>query len=191
MNRNIPSWGERDKSVCCIGSSLRHEYTKQQNCSASPLASGACSFYSGCPRFTLLPRDRLSWYSTVYGFVACMNVTVTILDVIHHPVFYLKHNFSEIGFCHRLQMGPTQLGPIDTASPCLRTPATTPTGFIKPKQYKPTKAVNIFPTLNLLALSHTQTHTWGLTSTYMHRFKNILEARPHMCVCEDSRYEKC
>jgi hypothetical protein len=42
--------------------------------------------------------------------------------------FYLKHsyfyttkcNVSETGFCHRLHVKPTQLGPIDRASPYLR-----------------------------------------------------------------------
>jgi hypothetical protein len=30
--------------------------------------------------------------------------------------FYLKHNVSETGFCLRLQVEPTQLGPIDRPS---------------------------------------------------------------------------
>jgi hypothetical protein len=34
---------------------------------------------------------------------------------------YLKHNVLETGFCLQLQIKPTQLGPIDSASPCLRT----------------------------------------------------------------------
>jgi hypothetical protein len=38
------------------------------------------------------------------------------LDIIHHPVFILKPNISETGFCFDLQVKPTQLGPIDTAS---------------------------------------------------------------------------
>jgi hypothetical protein len=42
-------------------------------------------------------------------------------------LFFLKkpHNVSETGFCLRLQVAPTQLGPIDRASPYLRTDATT------------------------------------------------------------------
>jgi hypothetical protein len=43
-------------------------------------------------------------------------LTITILDNIHRPVFYLKHNVSEIGFCLRFQVEPTQLSPIDRAS---------------------------------------------------------------------------
>jgi hypothetical protein len=33
------------------------------------------------------------------------------------PVCLLKHNVSDTGFCLRLQVKPTQLGPIDRASP--------------------------------------------------------------------------
>jgi hypothetical protein len=47
------------------------------------------------------------------------------MDIIHRFVFYLKHNISEAGFCPRLQVEPTQLRPIDRASPCLRTQVST------------------------------------------------------------------
>jgi hypothetical protein len=36
-------------------------------------------------------------------------VTTTVLGIIQHPVFYLKHNVSETGFCVCLQVEPTQL----------------------------------------------------------------------------------
>jgi hypothetical protein len=39
----------------------------------------------------------------------------------HYPVYFSKH-VSESGFNLRLQVKPTQLGPIDRASPYLRTP---------------------------------------------------------------------
>jgi hypothetical protein len=45
------------------------------------------------------------------------------LDIIQRTVFCLKHNVSETEFCFRLQVEPTQLGPIDRASPYLRAPA--------------------------------------------------------------------
>jgi hypothetical protein len=32
------------------------------------------------------------------------------LDIIHRPVFYIKHDVSKTGFCLRLQIEPTQLG---------------------------------------------------------------------------------
>jgi hypothetical protein len=48
------------------------------------------------------------------------NITTTILNIIQHPVFYSKHNFSDIRFCLRLQVEPTQLGPINRASLCLQ-----------------------------------------------------------------------
>jgi hypothetical protein len=47
-----------------------------------------------------------------------INITVTILDIIHLPVF-LKHNVSETGFCLRLLVETIQFGPIDRASLCL------------------------------------------------------------------------
>jgi hypothetical protein len=42
------------------------------------------------------------------------------LGSIHRLVFIEKHNISETGFCLRLQVKPTKLGPIDTVSPYLR-----------------------------------------------------------------------
>jgi hypothetical protein len=33
-----------------------------------------------------------------------MNINITILDIIHRPVFYLKHDVSETGLCLRLQV---------------------------------------------------------------------------------------
>jgi hypothetical protein len=51
-----------------------------------------------------------------------------LLDVIHHPVlmqkhrpvYFSKHNVSKTAFCLRLRVKYTQLGPIDRASPYLR-----------------------------------------------------------------------
>jgi hypothetical protein len=39
------------------------------------------------------------------------------LDIIHHLVHFLKNNDSETGFFRRPQVKPTQLDPIDRASP--------------------------------------------------------------------------
>jgi hypothetical protein len=50
-----------------------------------------------------------------------INITITILDNIQCPASYLKYDFSETAFCLRLQVEPTQLGPVDIASLCLRT----------------------------------------------------------------------
>jgi hypothetical protein len=55
------------------------------------------------------------------------------LYIIHCPRFLIEtHNISEIGFCLRLQVGPTQLSPIDKASPYLRTPAQTRDAVLMP-----------------------------------------------------------
>jgi hypothetical protein len=59
-----------------------------------------------------------------------INITITILDIIHRPVFYLKHNVSETAFCPNLQVEPSQLSPIDRANLCLCTGLETETIYI-------------------------------------------------------------
>jgi hypothetical protein len=49
--------------------------------------------------------------------------------------FISKHNVSETGFCLRLQVKPTQLGPIDRISPYLRTPVPTQDGVYEPRSF--------------------------------------------------------
>jgi hypothetical protein len=39
-------------------------------------------------------------------------------------LYFIKHDVSETGFCLRLQVDPTQMGPIERASLRLRTPPT-------------------------------------------------------------------
>jgi hypothetical protein len=55
----------------------------------------------------MLSIDLWRWY---------INITITILDTNHRPVFYLKHVVSETGFCIRLQVEPTQFVPVDIVS---------------------------------------------------------------------------
>jgi hypothetical protein len=43
-------------------------------------------------------------------------MTITILDIIHSHVLYLKHDILETGFCPWLQVEHTQLGPTDRLS---------------------------------------------------------------------------
>jgi hypothetical protein len=45
------------------------------------------------------------------------NITITILDIINRPVFYLQHDVSET---ERLQMEPNQMVLIEGVSLCLR-----------------------------------------------------------------------
>jgi hypothetical protein len=61
-----------------------------------------------------------------------INITITILDIIHRSIFYLKQNVSETGFCLRLQVESIQLYRIDTASLRLR-----PLYMLGPAQYVP------------------------------------------------------
>jgi hypothetical protein len=48
-------------------------------------------------------------------------------------MFIFQHNVSETGFCLLLQVKPAQLGPIDRASPYLRTPVLAPGWGIQAK----------------------------------------------------------
>jgi hypothetical protein len=60
------------------------------------------------------------------------------LDIIHHPVYFLKYNVLGTGFCLCLQVKHTQLGPVDRASPHLRTPVPAPRwGILNQAQYIP------------------------------------------------------
>jgi hypothetical protein len=34
-----------------------------------------------------------------------MNITIVILDIIHHPEFYSKYDVSETAFCPRFRVG--------------------------------------------------------------------------------------
>jgi hypothetical protein len=56
---------------------------------------------------------RVQKVNDIYRFVT---ILITILDNIRSPVFYLKYDVSKAGFCLRLQVKPTQVGPIVRAS---------------------------------------------------------------------------
>jgi hypothetical protein len=68
------------------------------------------------------------WFSQQTSIIS----TIVFLDIIQYPVFTETHNVSETAFCLRLQVEPIQLGPVDRASPYLRTPAPTQDGIYKP-----------------------------------------------------------
>jgi hypothetical protein len=40
--------------------------------------------------------------SKIWDYNILINTIIEFLDIIHRPVFYLKHNVSETGFCLRL-----------------------------------------------------------------------------------------
>jgi hypothetical protein len=93
-----------------------------------------CSYWQSPPYRTcggLRVRQNSEWK----GWVACVQLALgfaaviyiashstilcianTVLDIIHHPVFYLKHNVTETGFCLRLQAEHTQSVPKDRIS---------------------------------------------------------------------------
>jgi hypothetical protein len=51
-----------------------------------------------------------------------IRTNIMFVDIIQRLVFIFQNNVSETGFCFRLQVKPTQLGPIDRASPYLQSP---------------------------------------------------------------------
>jgi hypothetical protein len=96
-------------------------------------------------------------------------------------LYFIQNSDSETGFCLRLQVKHTQLGPIDRASLCLRTPATTPVKFIKSTQHKPdSRYGNVnshwwfinYRTLHITELrqSHWVTHSKGYCNCHTHKF---------------------
>jgi hypothetical protein len=44
------------------------------------------------------------------------HIAITVLDIIHRPITYSKDDVSDTGFCLRLQVEPTQVGPIERTS---------------------------------------------------------------------------
>jgi hypothetical protein len=45
-----------------------------------------------------------------------INITITILDIIHRPVFHLRHDDFGTWFCLRLKVEPTEMGPVGRAN---------------------------------------------------------------------------
>jgi hypothetical protein len=58
----------------------------------------------------------------------------TVFIQKHRPVYFSKHNISETRFCLHHQVKPTQLGPINRASPYLSTPVQHQDGVYKPSK---------------------------------------------------------
>jgi hypothetical protein len=76
--------------------------------------------------YTVLTQDTstISIYK-IYKFVMIQILCFWTLSIIlslsrNTVVFIFQNNVSETGFCLRLQVKPTQLGPIDRASPEIR-----------------------------------------------------------------------
>jgi hypothetical protein len=51
-----------------------------------------------------------------------LDISIVLSLFKNSPVYFSKYNVSATGFYLRLQVKPTQLGPIDRASPYLRNP---------------------------------------------------------------------
>jgi hypothetical protein len=68
------------------------------------------SFFSGDPRMMMTRKCRVS--------IPYRSQSLYIFIIV--PFLFKPHNVSETGFCLRLQVEPSQLGPIDRASPYMR-----------------------------------------------------------------------
>jgi hypothetical protein len=71
---------------------------------------------------TVLQHSLLQFAGTEcrYKYYVFGHYPSSSLDLTTPSSVFLKHNISETGFCFRLEVKPTQLGPIDRASPYLR-----------------------------------------------------------------------
>jgi hypothetical protein len=66
------------------------------------------------PRFfnpSILTRERISSNIFKYKYYILGHYPSSCLYLKCHPVYFLKHNISETGFCLHFQVRPTQLGP--------------------------------------------------------------------------------
>jgi hypothetical protein len=81
---------------------------------------------------------KLAYYQSASFFI----LSIVLFYLKHFPVF-IYNNVSETGLCLRLQVKPTQLGPIDRASPYRpdrpypQTPVPTPDKIYKPSTAQP------------------------------------------------------
>jgi hypothetical protein len=68
---------------------------------------------------TLYATTRSIVQYTILATVQCFFI-ITYLDIIRRPLFSLKHNISETGFCLHVQVVPAQVVPKDSANVCLQ-----------------------------------------------------------------------
>jgi hypothetical protein len=69
---------------------------------------GYCSYLTGNTlRLRYEPESLMPSIGVCLRYI---NITITIMGIIHRPVFYMKHDVSETGFCLRLQTETAQFG---------------------------------------------------------------------------------
>jgi hypothetical protein len=101
----LEGWG----IVHCGGHHLCQWFSNSCNPWNDKTAVGFLRFgMLSCPTLYNTRSKSLWWWY--------ISTNIMFLDVIHSPVYISKHNISETGFCFRLQVKPTQLGPIDRTS---------------------------------------------------------------------------
>jgi hypothetical protein len=134
------------------------------------VASVYTSLYSYLiPSFPITSKGLWRWHA---------NITITILDIIHRPAFYLKRGFSETGLSPL--SGRTYLvGPLDRASIWLQTPVTKQLGLIKPTQHKPTTTVDILYTSKSSSQDRRMDDVWNCDNYIKFRYFICYEIRFH------------
>jgi hypothetical protein len=111
-----------------------------------------------------------------------MNITFLnihrLVFVFKCPVSLSKYNVSETGFCLRLQVKPTQLGPIDRASPYLRIPVSLSRGYINQAQHRPSYIPlwkwHTCPEIETSSIDWTQLSRFYLKTETESSFRNIV-----------------
>jgi hypothetical protein len=98
-------------------------------CRCECLYVRVCIYMDGWKWFSLarIRLDNLySWYpkvsddGTLIQILYFWTLSIVLFYIKYRPVYISKYNDSDTGSCLRLQVKPTQLGPIDKASPYLR-----------------------------------------------------------------------
>jgi hypothetical protein len=79
----------------------------------------------GCPKETkeLRKSERRKETKKIMKQILCFRALSIVLSL---SVYFSKQNVSETRFCLRIQVKPTQLGPVDRANSYLRTPVSVP-----------------------------------------------------------------
>jgi hypothetical protein len=103
------------------------------------------------------------WKREIYVQILCFWTLSIVLSLSKNNVLFIfQNNMLETGFCLCLQVEPSQLGPIDRATPYLQTPLPTPDMVYKPSTVQTIcKSPENIKLLKIL-------HVWGLAPENCH-----------------------
>jgi hypothetical protein len=121
-NERETEWWKRTSRLSVIISAERNEHHHSSNATVQSLALYSQSQKHYIDNFTEttdsqnMPLQPWRWMKNATRSIGLwrwyINTTITILDIIHRPIFYLKH-VSETGFCLLLSWAQsTELVPL-------------------------------------------------------------------------------